>query len=226
MSMETRLCNTCGEEKDISLFPREMRDGAWYFRPKCKRCVKEVSKQSKKLWLKNNKDRKKEINKTWYQKNKKIIIEKNSNYKKNNRKLYNENLKNKRKSDPVFRLRDNVRTIIRLMINKNYGSKNGSSMSSYLEYTIEELKVHLEKQFEPWMTWSNCGTYRSETWDDNDRSTWTWQLDHIIPQSDLPYASMEDDNFKKCWSLSNLRPLSAKINSIEGANRIRHQKAA
>jgi hypothetical protein len=35
---------------------------------------------------------------------------------------------------------------------------------------------------------------------------------------------MEDDNFKKCWALSNLRPLDAKQNLMDGVNRIRHQK--
>ena len=27
---------------------------------------------------------------------------------------------------------------------------------------------------------------------------------------------MEDDNFKKCWALENLRPLSAKQNIVDG----------
>lgn len=72
------------------------------------------------------------------------------------------------------------------------------------------------------MNWNNQGTYNVQTWDSNDSTTWTWQLDHIIPQSDLPYISMEDNNFKKCWSLNNLRPLSAKQNLLDGATRIRH----
>jgi 5-methylcytosine-specific restriction endonuclease McrA len=72
------------------------------------------------------------------------------------------------------------------------------------------------------MNWNNHGKYNAKTWDDNDPSTWTWQVDHIIPRSDLPYTSMEDDNFKKCWSLDNLRPLSAKQNIIEGSQKIRH----
>ena len=35
---------------------------------------------------------------------------------------------------------------------------------------------------------------------------------------------MSDDNFKKCWALENLRPLAAKLNIKEGAQRIRHNK--
>lgn len=87
---------------------------------------------------------------------------------------------------------------------------------------MQELKEHLERQFESWMTWDNQGRYSAETWDDNDPTTWKWQMDHIIPHSDLPYASMDEDNFKKCWALSNLRPLSAKQNMYDGANRVRH----
>ena len=72
------------------------------------------------------------------------------------------------------------------------------------------------------MNWDNWGRFISKKWNDHDKLTWTWQLDHIIPQSDLPYTSMEDDNFKKCWSLDNLRPLSAKQNYLDGINRVRH----
>jgi len=53
------------------------------------------------------------------------------------------------------------------------------------------------------------------TWDNNDSSTWTWNIDHIIPQSKFKYSSMNDENFKKCWSLTNLRTYSSKKNIIE-----------
>jgi hypothetical protein len=72
------------------------------------------------------------------------------------------------------------------------------------------------------MTWENYGSYSSKIWDDDNVSIWTWQIDHIIPQSCLPYASMEDDNFNKCWALENLRPLSAKQNYLDGARKTRH----
>jgi len=64
--------------------------------------------------------------------------------------------------------------------------------------------------------------YNANTWDDSDSSTWTWQIDHIIPQSTFAYSSMEDEAFKKCWSLDNLRPLSAKQNYLDGVRRVRH----
>lgn len=100
------------------------------------------------------------------------------------------------------------------MINKVI-NKNGKSISEYLPYTIEELKTHLKNLFEPWMTWDNYGFYIKNDWDDNDQSTWKWQIDHIIPHKIFKYESMDCEEFRNCWALSNLRPLSAKQNIQE-----------
>lgn len=88
-----------------------------------------------------------------------------------------------------------------------------------MPFSIQELRDHLEKQFESWMTWTNWGKYIIKVWDDNDSSTWTWHIDHIIPQSKFNFSSTEDDEFKKCWSLNNLRPYSSKQNVIDRNNR-------
>lgn len=122
------------------------------------------------------------------------------------------------------RLRHNVSRLIYIKLKNNGGSKEGKSISNYLPYTIQELKEHLESQFEPWMNWDNQGFYKLSDWNDNDPSTWKWQLDHIIPQSDLFYSSMKDENFKKCWALSNLRPYSAKQNVLDGTQGLRNGK--
>ena len=115
------------------------------------------------------------------------------------------------KNDPIFKLKHTIGCAIRKILNKK-----GDSFLPHLNYTFDELKQHLESQFEPWMNWQNWSTYNSETWDDNDQSTWTWNVDHIIPQAYFKYESMEDEEFKKCWALSNLRPLNAKQNVSEG----------
>jgi hypothetical protein len=121
-----------------------------------------------------------------------------------------------------------LHSIISSSINRAlYRKKSSKYGYSYLEYLptnyIEDLYKHLEKQFEEWMFWDNWTIYDPTTWNDNDKSTWTWQIDHIIPRSDLPYSSMEDDNFKKCWALENLRPYSAKQNILDGVNKTRHR---
>src|ERR1019366_1955019 len=113
--------------------------------------------------------------------------------------------------------------------------KNGKTWDS-MPCTKYEMKIHLEFLFSHpdnlvplnipwyredrvWMTWDSQGDYRPETWNDNDPSTWKWQLDHIIPQSKLPYDNLNHPNLKKCWDLSNIRPLSAKQNIKDGNRR-------
>ena len=99
------------------------------------------------------------------------------------------------KNDPVFRLRKHTSSRISNYLRSISSGKNGQSI----------LK------------------YDPKTWDDNNFATWTWNIDHIIPHSDLHYSSMEDDNFKKCWALSNLRPINAKQNVLDGVSGIRHK---
>ena len=118
--------------------------------------------------------------------------------------------------DPSFRIRKYLRNGIYCALIRNKSSKSGLSILKYLPYSMEELKNHLENQFESWMTWDGWGIYSPDRWDDNDSSTWTWQLDHIVPQSCFEYTAMTDDSFKECWALDNLRPLSAKVNVLEG----------
>lgn len=134
-----------------------------------------------------------------------------------------ENMKARWKNDPIYRLRRLVSVCIGKALKKNSKTgKGNSSVMDFLPYSIEDLKLYIENQFESWMNWENQGKWDNQTWNDSDSTTWTWQIDHIIPQSDLPYSSMEEDNFKKSWELSNLRPLNTKINATEGSKRVRH----
>lgn len=43
------------------------------------------------------------------------------------------------------------------------------------------------------------------------------------PHSLFNYSSSQDEDFRKCWALSNLRPLSSKQNHADGVSRARHQ---
>jgi len=175
-------------------------------------------KEERKQYYDNNREEILNNKKKYYEANKEKIKEYNRKLAKNNRNKIN-TLQNKRRlENPEIKLRHNISTIIRQVLKKN----KRFSILKYLDYTIQELKEHLENQFESWMTWDNHGIYNSKTWDDGNSSTWTWNIDHIIPQSDLLYTSMQDENFKKCWSLKNLRPYSAKQNLIDGASKSRH----
>lgn len=101
----------------------------------------------------------------------------------------------RRKNDISFRLNDNIRTIINHSMR---GKKRGQKLSVVLGYTMDDLKSYLEKKFDKNMSWENYGKY--------------WHIDHIKPKSLFNFCSLEDDEFKKCWSLNNLQPLEAKEN--------------
>lgn len=221
-----------GEEQDIANFYLDKKTNK--YRPECRSCHKTNSK----IYRDNNKDKKKnsdalyyaknkdsinEYKKNWHQENKESRKEKINIYRVENKdkilKQANFRKKERRKTDPVYKLRENVSSSIRIFLYTQNVSKKGISIANNLSYSFDELKLHIGSLFESWMNWENQGIYNINTWDDNDSSTWTWQLDHIIPQSKLPYTSMEDENFQKCWALENLRPYSAKQNIKDGNRR-------
>lgn len=173
-------------------------------------------------------------------KNHSIILEKKKDYRLNNKDKVsisninymnnggkakrNLNYKNRSSNDIEFNLRNNISSSINSILKRNNSSKNNNSCLKYLGYTIKELKQHLESKFENWMTWNNRGCYKKEEWNEEDNSTWKWQIDHIIPHSTFKYTDMNSEEFKRCWSLENLQPLSAKQNQLDGATRIRHKE--
>lgn len=182
----------------------------------------------------NNKQQIANYNSEYYKDNKVFIDFQNKEYYKNNKeqivalqkKYYEKNketidiyrreyYKNRTHNDLLFKIKRRVSSQIWHSIFKNKSSKNNKSICNFLQYSIEELKQHLESLFESWMNWDNYGRYIVKNWNDQDQLTWTWQIDHIIPHSQFKYTSMEDQAFKDCWALLNLRPYSAKQNLLD-----------
>jgi hypothetical protein len=146
---------------------------------------------------------------------------------KNNKNKRNAHQKKRRATDLAFRLKMNISNVVNSALKRVFSSKGGKSTFAYLDYTPVELMEHLLSQMigeNSWMNKNNYGTYNPDTWDNENKETWTWSIDHIIPQSEFHYTSLEAEDFKKCWALSNLRPLSSKQNTIDGTNRTRHKK--
>lgn len=237
-----RICSKCNLEKDENCFSK---GGRGYLKSQCKDCNKqyrldhkteqqEYDKQyyqdNKKPIYEANKSLFKEKNAKYYQENKEVLLEKRKmyyidnlpvikdrahQYRLTHKGARNKHSKDRYDNDPVFKLRVLVSTAVGKFLKNVGSSKDGKSSSKYLPYTIQELKDHIEKQFESWMTWSNQGKYDPKIWNDNDQTTWVWQIDHIIPQSKLIYTSLDEDNFQKAWALDNLRSLSAKQNIMD-----------
>lgn len=92
-------------------------------------------------------------------------------------------------------------------------SRNYSEVN-FFQYSSVELRNYIEKLWQPWMSWSNYGRLKSD-YNPNDISTWTWQIDHIIPKSKLLYKNIDDPVFLLSWSLKNLQPLGSKENILK-----------
>lgn len=218
------------------------------FRRSCRECGKKYYHENKerisghqRKYYQNNRHQILEHQKEYAANNIEAIKEKSRNRYYNNKDKYREinrksRIKHKdkrnktqrayeskrRTEDLAYRLRRNVSRCVNSALKRMGSSKRGGSIIIALPYSIEELVCHLESLFESWMNWDNYGKYKVKEWDDDNQSTWTWQIDHIIPQSKLIYNNMEHPNFFKCWELVNLRPLSSKRNLLDGVNRVRH----
>jgi len=82
-------------------------------------------------------------------------------------------------------------------------SKNRKSTFDLVDYTVDDLKIHLESLFEPGMSWDNYGING-------------WEIDHRKPDSWFSYDSTDHTEFAASWALSNLQPKWAKLNRSKG----------
>jgi hypothetical protein len=196
-------------------------------------CIKEYNKEYQtknkeklaaysKEYAKNNKDNMEANKRNWYVRHREELLVRSKNYRETHREQRNASEKKRKEIDITYMLRTNMSKAISTGL-KRRNSKKSNSILAVLPYSINELKTHLEKQFESWMNWDNYGKYNPKIWDDNDPNTWTWQIDHIKPHSEFEYTLMTDQNFIDCWALSNLRPLSSKQNQRDGVRRARHK---
>ena len=154
-------------------------------------------KEEKKQWRQEHKKEKNQYNKQYNQEHKEEKKQYNKQWRQDHReqtKQYNKQWsKNRYQIDIMYRLNRIIRSAIKQSLKKNSLSKNHRPWETLVGFTIQELKLHLEKQFDSNMNWNNHGTY--------------WHLDHIIPLSSLKFSSVNDENFKFLWCLTNLQPL-------------------
>lgn len=163
-------------------------------------------------WYQNNKERHASNGKKWREKNKdhlkKYFIEynkKNSEknvlrakkWKENNpekTKLFARKYNSKKRSNQRNYMNEKIGALIR---NSLKGRKGGNHWENIVGFTFTEFVKKFESMFQEGMTWDNHGK---------------WHIDHIVPVSAHNFSSYDDIDFKKCWSLDNLRPMWAADN--------------
>ena len=205
--METKICNCCKIEKNISEYYNSKRfiDNK---NPTCKECNR---KRSEKYYYDNInkvKERAKIQRETEdYQKYRKNYLENNREeinrvkklYKLNNRENILQKKKDyyqRKKNDPIFALTKRLRQGI-------YRSIRGVKLRSSLDIlgcTEEKFKIHIENQFTDDMSWDRLNEIH---------------IDHIIPISSA--ETLED--VYRLNHYTNLQPLWARDN-IQKYNKI------
>lgn len=193
---------------------------------------KEELNRKHKIWMNKNKEHCKEYRKEYYLKTRAVVLEALKT-KRNTDKIYAKKLKERqrltqaraRKNNPErFRLKRREyyknnkekfmeygrkkRSTLKGSLNNRMscgiwhslrGNKKGAKWESLAGYTADMLKTHIESKFKNGMNWERF--MEGEI-----------HIDHIVPISWWKYDSANDEEFKKCWDLSNLQPLWAKDN--------------
>ena len=159
---------------------------------------------SDKRYREKNKEKLNEYHKKWSKEKRKELREYHSKWREDNREHVNEKTRlwylNRRRTDPSFKLKSNVRTAVWTCLKERNVAKYRSTFI-LLGYSLEKLMIHLEKQFTEGMTWDNYGE---------------WHVDHKKPMALFQFTSTDDEGFKECWSLDNLQPLWEKDNLSKG----------
>lgn len=155
---------------------------------------------SDKRWNENNKEYISNVHKKWREDKREHLNNYHKKWREANivsHRINKNNYEKSRKStDPTYKLISNFRTALYTALKEKNVLKNGKYFE-ILGYTIEDLINHLESQFKDGLTWDNYGE---------------WHVDHKRPISSFNFTNVDDDEFKQCWSLSNLQPLWGRDN--------------
>lgn len=178
-----KTCKACLEEKPLELFCKDSKTKSGYG-SRCQSCENE----RKARYRRENPDKFLGAVYAWRMNNKDMHLQQ---MKRANQK---------RTSTAKGRLEHNIRRAVNGTISRDM--KGGKRVFDLLDYTIDELKDHLEAKFADGMNWNNYGE---------------WHVDHKIPLAAFDYETPNDVDFKRAWSLSNLQPLWAIDNIKKGA---------
>jgi len=203
----SNFCKYCEKNKDISEFNAKNKS-------RCKPCIKEYSKgyskkyyevhkESLKTQIKeyrdNNLEKARAVSRQYYTNNRASILIANKKYREINRHKVNEYFVNRRQRDLSFRLACNMRVRLSEAVS---GKNKSASAIKDLGCSLDELRLHLESQFKPGMTWENYGE---------------WHIDHIRPLVSFDLSNSKQA--KTACHYTNLQPLWAEENFSKGGKR-------
>lgn len=143
-----------------------------------------------------------ESKRKWYEKNKDKCREKSKTYYKSNREKIVANIKDRRDSDSVFRLRNNISSLIRASI-RNGGFRKNTKTMQILGCSFLDFKQYLDMRFI-----ERYGILPEDVLKDFDI-----HVDHIIPVS----SALSEEELISLNHFSNLEYRFACENQSKGA---------
>lgn len=204
-----KRCSVCDEVKSLDEFSKssKAKDG---YKGQCKECRRKEYLENREHYKGKSIKRYRE-NKQEHKAKTKEYREKNIEwYQDYNRRYYEENsekIKEASKKSLYRRIEsDHGFKILQRLRKRMYEAVKGSVKSArtieLIGCSVEELKKHLENQFQDGMSWENYGE---------------WHVDHIIPCSLFDFTKPEDQ--RACFHYTNLQPLWA-IDNIRKSNKL------
>ena len=204
-----KICSKCKIEKELSEFDKQ-KHGKLGLASQCKSCKQQYDKDFKEKYPERVRDR----SRRYESKNKEKVKVKNRRVKANQRinnpdaiktnrsVYYKNNIKkilagnrtyvNKRKKiDINFKLTLNLRARLNIAIRSK--QKAGSAIKD-LGCSVDEFKIHLEKQWKPGMSWNNYGIKLGQ-----------WSIDHVYPLSRFDLTDRKQ--LLKACNYANLQPM-------------------
>lgn len=211
-----KVCSKCSNSKSTESFrtSKQTQDGLFIW---CKDCEKEYKRlhyqknkveidKKNNLWKENHREEYDQYHRKYFQEHKDELKEKQKDYlqrTKNERNEQKQNYDNeKRRTDPVHKLKQNIRSLIRMSIKKTGYSKKsktfqilGCTFEEFNDYLFENAKIRY-----PNFTTEDYLVKRK------------YHIDHIIP---LSIAKTEDEVLK-LNHYTNLQLLLAEDNNAKG----------
>lgn len=194
-NLEKQFCNDCQNIRNICEFKYNNLK-------RCKPCLNRLERirkreeyhkdieKARKLCRTNSKKYKSQRRKyqiKYWHKNKSKLSARKTEY-----------ITRRRKIDPIFRLKGNLRVRLSRALK---GENKSESTFHLIGCSVDELKFHLESKFVKGMSWNNYGE---------------WHVDHIKPCVSFDFSKEEEQ--KICFHYTNLQPLWKEDNLKKGGS--------
>jgi len=210
--MKIKICTHCKQEKPIALFYKSKKTQE--LRQTCIPCIKEFNKKQ----YEAHKEKIKKAVKEYCIKNKELVLEKkrtsSKKYRATNpskvletqRKYREANIELVREKARLYmceKYKNNIEYKIKVCISSRLrqslkANKKNKPWCKYVDYSINDLMVHLEKLFTDGMCFDNYGE---------------WEIDHVRPIAS--YNLTNEKELTECWKIENLQPLWRKDNRMK-----------